>query len=153
MTDLTYVLQTPEANWVTSHNNPVTPARTIKKGPCASWIFHQVWHIEIWKVAGVVLVGKASDIRTQAWTHADTHTQLGQHRWVVGKQAAAGGRMGHKARRLAKFHHLLWIAWEARSTASRAVLLKHMQLQINAQHQDAGNWYSAWVGLCRIKQK
>lgn len=74
MTHLTCVLQTPEANWVTWHNNPVTPARTIKKGPCASWIFHQVWHIEIWKVAGVVLVGKASDIRTQAWTHTDTHT-------------------------------------------------------------------------------
>jgi len=65
----------------------------------------------------------------QRWWHTDpdtySGTQLGQHRWVVGKQAAAGGRMDHKARPLAKFHHLLWIAWEAFSTATGGMSESH----------------------------
>ena len=120
---------------------------------CTWWLsdekvarFHiQVWHIEEWKDARGVLVGKDSDIRTQTLslslslclslslslicTH--THTTLGQqHRWVLGKQAAAGGGKDHKAGRLAKFHHLLWIAWDAHSTATRGMSPIHMQLQI-----------------------
>lgn len=52
-------------------------------------------------------------------THIHTHSALGQqHRWVLGKQAAAGGGKDHKAGWLAKFHHLLWIAWDAHSTAT-----------------------------------
>lgn len=114
---------------------------------CTWWLsdekvfcFHsQVWHIEEWKDAGGVLVGKDSDIRTRAlslWvslslslhqicTHM--HTTLGQqHRWVLGKQAAAGGGKDHKAGRLAKFHHLLWIAWDAHSAAARGMSHIHM---------------------------
>lgn len=65
-----------------------------------------------------------------------THTQLGQHRCVLGKQAAAGGRMDHKAGLLAKFHHLLWIAWEAHSSATGGMFLNHMQSQICILHAD-----------------
>lgn len=57
---------------------------------------------------------------SQICTHM--HTTLGQqHRWVLGKQAAAGGGKDHKAGRLAKFHHLLWIAWDAHSAAARGM--------------------------------
>lgn len=107
---------------------------------CTWWVsdekvahFHiQVWHIEQWKDARGVLVGKDSDIRTQylSLTLSDTHahTTLGQqHRWVLGKQAAAGGGKDHKAGLLAKFHHLLWIAWDAHSTATRGMSLIHVQ--------------------------
>lgn len=71
---------------------------------------------------------RRSASRQSRWhTDPDTYsgTQLGQHRWVVGKQAAAGGRMDHKARPLAKFHHLLWIAWEAFSTATGGMSESH----------------------------
>lgn len=62
---------------------------------------------------------------SQICTHM--HTTLGQqHRWVLGKQAAAGGGKDHKAARLAKFHHLLWIAWDAHSASARGMSQSHM---------------------------
>lgn len=58
------------------------------------------------------------------------HTTLGQQRrWVLGKQAAAGGEE-HKAGWLAKFYHLLWIAWDAHSAATRGMASIHMQAHI-----------------------
>lgn len=93
--------------------------------------------------ASVLQVGTLHTVRLRCWImescrrsahrqsrwHTDpgtySATQLGQHRWVVGKQAAAGGRMDHKARALAKFHHLLWIAWEAFSTATGGTSESH----------------------------
>lgn len=63
--------------------------------------------------------------------HTHTCTTLGQqHRWVLGKQAAAGGGKDHKAGRVAKFHHLLWIAWDAHCTATRGMSQILMQSQI-----------------------
>lgn len=66
-----------------------------------------------------------SPFLSQICTHM--HTTLGQqHRWVLGKQAAAGGGKDHKAGRFAKFHHLLWIAWDAHSAAARGMSHIHM---------------------------
>lgn len=78
--------------------------------------------------------------------HTHTHTTLGQqHRWVLGKQAAAGGGKDHKAGWLAKFHHLLWIAWDAHSAATRGMSQIHMQsptcmhTQMHAHVHSAGS--------------
>lgn len=103
----------------------------------------QVWHIEGWKSARGALVGKDSDIRTQFLSLSDTHahTTLGQqHRWVLGKQAAAGGGKDHKAGWLAKFHHLLWIACDAHSTATEGILDSHAIANLRAH-----SWAFTWI--------